>query len=81
MRIASDNFTIEECELLCEMIHRQFGIKYHVWVTKDTGAPRIHFLKESMPLLRELVMPHLTPSMWHKFGVGRRIVSPRGSRV
>jgi hypothetical protein len=45
---------------------RQVGL--HTTLNKDKQYQRIRFLKSSIPLLKEIISPHIIPSMKYKLG-------------
>ncbi len=74
VRIATNNFTREEVELLKNMIETKFGLSCTVQLLSKKGGNTskdkfsIYFKVASLPKLRELVLPFMCPSMKYKLG-------------
>ena len=63
--LCTDSFTLQEVLLLMNVLR----IKYNINSTiqgLNNKRPRIYILPESMPKLRNLVEPHILPSMRYK---------------
>ena len=67
VRIATNCFTKEEVELLAKALNTKFNIKSSL--LKKNDGYHLCILKESMNLLKELVLPHMVPSMYYKLGL------------
>ncbi len=68
LKIATNNFTSEEVDILVSIITRKFNLKC---VKQSSGSKNqyiIYFWKESIPDLWNLVKDHIEPSMKYKFG-------------
>lgn len=82
--ICTDNFTLQEVELLANVITTNFGIiaklnkrikiskpdkKENVNPVKSNICWRIRIIELSIPKLRELVVPYMIPEMLYKLGI------------
>lgn len=68
--LCTDGFTHTEVELLCSMLRSRFDLVVKVTLS-GKKHPRIRIMKDSMPQLKSLVVPHMHPSMHYKLGIGR----------
>jgi ubiquinol-cytochrome c reductase cytochrome b subunit len=62
----TNSFTLKDCQFLSKVLHDNFNLKSSV---QSAGAPNqyvIYIWKESMPLLRTIVLAHIIPSMKYK---------------
>lgn len=57
-------FSVEDVNMLASILRTNFNLKCSVNLRK--AGPVIYIFKESMPLVRTLVMPYLVPSMYYK---------------
>ena len=64
--LATNSFTYADCLFLANFLATQYGLKASVVKTGVEGQWRIAIWKESMPLLRLIVGPHMHPSMLRK---------------
>ena len=67
VRIATNCFTKEEVELLVKVLETKFNIKSTLH--KNNSNYQLYIKKESMSLLKKLVLPHMVPSMFYKLGL------------
>lgn len=68
MKWSTNSFTYEDCLLLSKVLSDKYGLKTSV---HSAGAPNqyvIYVFKESMPLLRDIVKPHMVSSILYKLG-------------
>ena len=66
LNLATNSFTYSECLFLVKVLFENFNLKASV---QSAGAPNqyhIYIWKESMPLLREIVLPYVHSSMKYK---------------
>jgi ubiquinol-cytochrome c reductase cytochrome b subunit len=66
--LCTNGFTHEECLYLAALLSDKFGLRVSVI---GAGAPdqfRLYIWKRSVPLLREVVMPFMHPTMAYKLG-------------
>ena len=66
LKLATNSFTYSECLFLVKVLFENFNLKASV---QSAGAPnqyQIYIWKESMPLLREIVLPYVHSSMKYK---------------
>jgi hypothetical protein len=67
--LCTECFTKRECELLIQIL-RTMGIKSTLKVRSAiNNTYRIRISKTSMPLVRELVLPHMHPIFMYKLGI------------
>ena len=75
VRISTNNYTLQEVELLSEMFKIKFELNCTVqklWKAKGDISKNkysIYIKVDSMSKLRELVLPFILPSMRYKFGL------------
>jgi ubiquinol-cytochrome c reductase cytochrome b subunit len=84
VRIATNCFTKEECELLVSVLDLKFNLKCsrsaaqatpwsHNFISpglhKNKNNYQIYIKQESISSLRKLVVPHMVPSMLYKLGL------------
>jgi len=67
VRIATNSFTKEEVELLILALETNFNIKSTLH--KNNGKYQLYIKQESIPLLKNLVLPHILPNMLYKLGL------------
>lgn len=66
IKLATNSFSYSDCLLLINVLHINFNLKATI---QSTGVPNQHHIyiwKESMLILREIVLPHLHSSMKYK---------------
>lgn len=63
-KLATNNFTFQECYILCAMLHMRFGLI--TTIHNHGGKPLIYIKAESLQLFRSLVLPHFHPTMLYK---------------
>lgn len=69
VRIATNSFTLSEVEYLKNLLINKFGLDCTVQKIYLDNKYSIYFKKESMGRLKELILPHLHPSMYYKLGI------------
>jgi hypothetical protein len=69
VRIASNNFTLEEVEILIEVLRKNFKLDCTIQKISLKDKYSIYIKKNSILKLRSLILPHLHPSMSHKLGL------------
>ena len=67
VRIATNCFNKQEVELLVKALEIKFNIKSTLH--KNNGNYQLYIKKESMSLLKKLVLPYIVPSMFYKLGL------------
>jgi hypothetical protein len=67
LRIATNNFTKQEVVLLISTLDIKFNLKSSLHKNKDKY--QLYIKQESLPLLKELVLPYMIPSMFYKLGL------------
>ena len=83
VRIATNNYTKEEVELLKNIIETKFGLHCTVQLLSKAGGNRpndkhsLYFKVVSLPKLKELVLPYIHPSMKYKLGISDTITSTK----
>ena len=66
LKLCTNSFTYSECILLVKVLIDNFNIKSTIQSTGVSEQYIIYIWKESMPLLREIVLPYVHPSMKYK---------------
>lgn len=69
LKFATNSFTYEDCLFLSTILLKIFNLKATV---QSAGTPNqyiIYIWKESMPLLKEITLPYIIPSMKYKINV------------
>jgi len=75
VRIATNNFTLQEVELLRDIFKIKFDLDCTIQLLSKGGGNRpkdkysLYFKVASLPKLRELVLPFMIPSMKYKLGL------------
>lgn len=75
LRIAANNYTLEEVELLVRILENKFDLICTIQKLSKKGGNgpsdkyNIYFKVASVPRLRELVKPYIIPSMMYKLGL------------
>jgi len=71
LKLATNSFSYSDCMLLTKVLYDNFNIKATIQI-EPAGKPNqyhIYIWKESMPLLREIVLPYIHPSMKYKLDI------------
>ena len=66
LKLCTNSFTYLECLLLVKVLFDNFNLKSTIQSTGISEQYHIYIWKESMPLLREIVLPYVHPSMKYK---------------
>jgi ubiquinol-cytochrome c reductase cytochrome b subunit len=66
LKLATNSFSYSDCLFLMKVINDNFNLKSTVQKTGVTNQYHIYIWKESMPLLREIVLPYIHPSIKYK---------------
>lgn len=69
LKLSTNSFTYSECLLLITVLFDNFNIKATVQSAGVENQYIIYILTESMPRLREIVLPYVHPSMKYKLGL------------
>jgi hypothetical protein len=75
VRIATNNFTVAEVELLQKILKNKFNLDSTVQLISNKGSKRttekysLYIIKASVPELRELILPYVHSSMVYKLGL------------
>jgi hypothetical protein len=75
VRIATNNFTLQEVELLRYIFKTKFDLDCTIQLLSKGGGNKLkdkyslYFKVASLPKLRELVLPFMIPSMKYKLGL------------
>jgi hypothetical protein len=67
IRIATNNFTQKECEILIEVLRDKYNIESSIH--KNNDRHQLYIKKESMKLLTDLIKPYFHSSMYYKLGL------------
>ena len=65
--LATNSFTYEECDMLCQILSKKFNLKCTVVKTGTSNQWRISIWKQSMPSLVTIVKPYIIKEMKYKF--------------
>jgi ubiquinol-cytochrome c reductase cytochrome b subunit len=68
LKFDTNSFTYSECLLLVKVLHENFNLKASIQSAGVENQYVIYLWKESMPRLREIVLPYVHPSMKYKLG-------------
>lgn len=66
LKIATNNFTLIEVNLLCEIINRKFGLNVRPGSAGVANQYIIYIPSASLPVLKKIIGPHMHPSMYYK---------------
>jgi len=66
LKLCTNSFTYLECLLLVRVLFDNFNLKSTIQSAGVSEQYNIYIWKESMPLLREIVLPYVHPSMKYK---------------
>lgn len=66
LKFCTNSFTYLECLLLVKVLFNNFNLKSTIQSAGINEQYNIYIWKESMPLLREIVLPYVHPSMKYK---------------
>jgi len=69
VRIAANCFTYSEVELLVKILKNKFNIDCTIQLLKPSQNYSIYIKTSSIPNLRQIVLPHIHPSMTYKLGL------------
>lgn len=67
VRIATNSFTLEEIKLLSFTLEKKFNIKSSLH--KNNNSYQLYIKKESIFLLKNIILPYLHKSMFYKLGL------------
>ena len=67
-RIATNNFTKEEIEILCLILEKKYNIKASVVSGGKSRGYILYVYKSSMPNFCKIVKPFIHPSLYYKLG-------------
>jgi LAGLIDADG DNA endonuclease family len=70
VRFCTDSFTLEEVQLLQQILRLKFSLPSAIH--KQGRFYRLYISENCYAQLRELILPHLHPSMYYKFPDGNR---------
>uniref|UniRef100_UPI003001AE20 LAGLIDADG homing endonuclease n=1 Tax=Malassezia equina TaxID=1381935 RepID=UPI003001AE20 len=59
-------FSYDDCLLLSQILYKKYGLKCNVHNAGKENQYVIYVLKESMPILRNLIIPYIVSSMLYK---------------
>ena len=69
LKLSTNSFTYSDCALLIKVLYDNFNLKSTIQSAGKENQYHIYIWKESMPLLREIVLPYVHPSMKYKLGI------------
>lgn len=68
LKLCTNSFTFEDCTRLCAVLGTLYGIRATVQSAGAPGQYHVYIWVGSMDRLRDLVKPHIVPSMLYKLG-------------
>ena len=69
VRIACNSFTLKEVKLLVDMLNKNFELMCTIQKISIVDRYSIYIRSQSIPRLRNIVLPHLHTSMKYKIGL------------
>lgn len=69
VRLAVNCFSLEEVELLVQILKRKFKLECTIQTLKPSGNYSIYIIGSSVPALIKIVLPYMPPSMKYKLGL------------
>ena len=69
IRIATNSFTILECEYLCKVLYKNFDLS---WTVQSSGINKgyiIYLKKDDINKFIDIVKPYMIKSMYYKLGI------------
>lgn len=69
VRIAANCFSLDEVKLLVKILKDKFDLDCTIQTLKASGNYSIYIKSSSIPTLREILLPHMHPSMKYKLGL------------
>lgn len=66
LKLATNNFTQEDNSLMAKLLNQTYGLDVRVHSAGVAGQWNLYITSASMPALRQLVLPHMHPSMLYK---------------
>lgn len=66
LKLQTNSFSYSDCLFLIKVLNDNFNIKSNVQKAGVPNQYHIYIWKESMPLVREIVLPYIHPSMKYK---------------
>lgn len=67
VRIATNCFKLEEIKILGNILVKLYGLNYTIQTIESNRS--IYVTKDSIPKLRDIVLPYIVPSMKYKLGI------------
>jgi ubiquinol-cytochrome c reductase cytochrome b subunit len=69
LKLCTNSFSYSECILLVKVLFDNFNLKSSIQSNGKENQYIIYIWAESMPLLREIILPYVHPSMKHKINI------------
>ena len=66
LKLSTNSFTYLDCTLLVKVLYENFHLKSSIQSAGKDNQYIIYIWKESIPLLRQIVLPYVHPSMKYK---------------
>lgn len=66
LKLATNSFKYEDILYLINILNNKYNLKASIQKTGIENQYHIYIFKESMPILRDIVKPYFTPSMYYK---------------
>lgn len=73
VRIATNSFTIEEVNLLVSILEKKFKLNCTIQYLKNIDKYSIYILGSSISTLKDIILPYLHPSMYHKLNIKKNL--------
>nr|YP_010714076.1 hypothetical protein P2X57_mgp26 [Fuscoporia gilva]WDD39639.1 hypothetical protein [Fuscoporia gilva] len=68
VRIATNNFTLEEVQFLCDVLYKKYNLTATAHVGGKNNSYVLYIHTKSVPLFSSLVKVYMHPSMYYKLG-------------
>ena len=69
VRIATNSFKLEEVKILVSILENKFSLSCTIQHLKDIDKYSIYIKGSSVPTLKNIILPYLHPSMYHKLNI------------
>ena len=66
LKLCTNSFSYSDCVLLVKSLNDNFSLKASIFSAGVPNQYNIYIWKQSMPLLRNIVLPHIIPEMKYK---------------
>ena len=69
LKLSTNSFNYSDCTILVKVLYDNFNLKCSIQSAGKDNQFIIYIWKESMPLLRKIVLPYVHPSMKYKLSI------------